>query len=101
MAEQKIQSKILNTLKEKGAYTVKVMAANRNGVPDILACYKGRFVAIEVKDKYGRPTPLQVANIQQIRTAEGYAMVAWSVDEVLHLLQEIDDETLQTSNHSG
>lgn len=100
MAEQKIQSKILNMLKQHGAYAVKVMAANRNGIPDILACYKGRFIAIEVKDKYGRPTPLQIANIQQIRDANGTAIVAWSVDEVLHILQEIDNETLQASDNS-
>ena len=100
MAEQKIQASILSALKERGAYCVKVMAANRNGVPDIIACYKGQFVAIEVKDKYGRPTPLQQANIQQIRKADGWAIVAWSVDEALSVLEEID-ETLQTSSNSG
>lgn len=100
MAEQKIQASILNLMKERGAYCVKVMAANRNGVPDIIACYKGQFVAIEVKDKYGRPTELQQANIRQIRTALGYAIVAWSVEEVEHLLEEID-ETLRTSNYSS
>lgn len=99
MAEQKIQSKILNLMKERGAYCIKVMTANRNGVPDIIACYKGQFVAIEVKDKYGRPTELQQANIRQIRTAQGYAIVAWSTDEVEHLLGEID-ETLQASDNS-
>lgn len=91
MAEQKIQASILNLLKAKGAYTVKVMAANRNGVPDILACYKGRFIAIEVKDKGNKATPLQLANIEQIKEQGGYALVAYSPYQVELLLGEIDE----------
>lgn len=91
MAEQKIQADILNLLKAKGAYTVKVMAANRNGVPDILACYKGHFIAIEVKNKGNKATPLQLANIEQIKEQGGYAIVAYSTYQVELLLGEIDE----------
>lgn len=31
----------------------------RNGVPDIIGCYKGRFFAIEVKREGKKLTPLQ------------------------------------------
>lgn len=100
MVEQKIQAKILNTLKKR-AYCVKVMAANKNGVPDILACYKGRFVAIEVKTNTGRPTALQLANIDLIKENGGYAIIARSEEEVLELLERIDNETIQTPNNSS
>lgn len=101
MVEQKIQAKILGFLKSRGCYTVKVMAANRNGVPDIIGCYKGHFIAVEVKRPGNKPTELQQAHIDDINNKLGHAIVAYSVDEVETMLKEIDNETLLTSDHSG
>lgn len=101
MVEQKIQAKILGFLKSMGCYTVKVMAANRNGVPDILGCYKGHFIAVEVKRPGNKPTELQQAHIDGINQKQGYAIVAYSVDEVETMLKEIDNETLLTPDHSS
>lgn len=101
MVEQKIQAKILGFLKSMGCYTVKVMAANRNGVPDILGCYKGHFIAVEVKRPGNKPTELQQAHIDDINQKQGHAIVAYSVDEVETMLKEIDNETLLTSDHSS
>lgn len=50
MKEQDIQRKIIKYLESVGAYVVKVVASNKSGTPDILACYRGIFLAIEVKD---------------------------------------------------
>lgn len=47
----------------------------KNGVPDIVGCYKGRFFAIEVKREGGRPTPIQMRRIGEIKDASGYAFV--------------------------
>ncbi len=33
------------------------------GIPDILCCYKGRFLAFEVKSATGKPTKLQEVTI--------------------------------------
>ena len=68
------------------------MAANKRGVPDILAVISGRFVAIEVKAPGGKPSKLQLAQLKRIENAGGVAMVAESVDEVIAYLASADIE---------
>ena len=49
-----------------------------SGLPDIIGCYKGRFIGIEVKDPEGNhPTSeLQKKRIREIRQAGGIAFTA-------------------------
>ena len=94
-SEQAIQSDILKYLKSVGAYTIKVSAATKAGIPDIICCYKGRFIAIEVKRPEAKTnvSPLQVANITMIINAQGEAIVAWDKDMVKTFIDNIDKET--------
>ena len=91
MTEQAIQSKILVYLKSRGYYARKVVTSNHAGVPDILACVKGRFIGIEVKKAGEKPSVLQNHNIDLITMSGGIAFVAYSVDDVkkqLDILRE-------------
>ena len=49
MLEQAIQKKILKELKHLEIYAYKNITTNKKGVPDIICCYLGRFIAFEVK----------------------------------------------------
>nr|DAU64712.1 MAG TPA: Nuclease [Bacteriophage sp.] len=50
----------------------------KNGVPDILACINGYFVAIEVKAQNGKPSELQKYNVARINSmANGYAVILY------------------------
>ena len=93
-SEQAIQSDILKYLKSVGAYTIKVSAATKAGIPDIICCYKGRFIAIEVKRPEAKTnvSPLQVANISMIINAQGEAIVAWDKEMVKTFINNIDKE---------
>ena len=93
-SEQAIQSDILKYLKSVGAYTIKVSAATKAGIPDIICCYKGRFIAIEVKRPEAKTnvSPLQVANITMIINAQGEAIVAWDKEMVKTCINTIDKE---------
>ena len=93
-SEQAIQSDILKYLKSAGAYTIKVSAATKAGIPDIICCYKGRFIAIEVKrpETKNNVSPLQVANITMIINAQGEAIVAWDKEMVKTFIDNIDKE---------
>ena len=93
-SEQTIQSEILKYLKSVGAYTIKVFAATKSGIPDIICCYKGRFIAIEVKrpETKTNVSPLQVANITMIINAQGEAIVAWDKEMVKTFIDNIDKE---------
>lgn len=86
--EAKIQKSILNYLR-KECYVFKVIVANRGGVPDIICCIDGQFVAFEVKALGNSATPLQSYNIDEIRKNGGIAYVVRSVDEVQTILSEI------------
>lgn len=49
-----------------------------SGVPDIVACVEGKFIAVECKADGNKPTALQLKNLRDIAAAGGYAFV---VDE--------------------
>jgi hypothetical protein len=56
------------------------------GIPDIIVCYRGRFIAFEVKTKNNQPTVLQKTTIRKILQAGGYALVVRSVEEVAQVI---------------
>ena len=82
MLEQQIQAKIIKELKKRGCYVVKVITASTSGVPDILACCKGKFYGIEVKRPGNKPSALQIANMGMIVKAGGISFVAYSVEDL-------------------
>ena len=90
MKEQDIQKKIIAYLEELGAYVVKVVSATKAGVPDLLVCYEGKFIAIEVKKPETRNnvSALQSYNLSKIENAGGYSLVAWSVEMVKEFLED-------------
>lgn len=79
-SEKQFENKIKKYLKDHGAYFLKYWAGaqfTKSGVPDILACVNGYFVGIEAKAQNGKPSELQLYNIQQIRKAGGFAYVVY------------------------
>jgi len=87
MLEKILQKKILNYLKAENIYAVKVVAANKAGVPDILACVDGKFVALEVKAN-SKLSILQANNLKAIELAGGLAAVVKSVDDVMSIVKQ-------------
>lgn len=69
----------------------------KSGVPDIVACVGGTFFGIEVKAdmKKNPPTALQMKNLEQIRGADGAALVvdANNVEELRTMLELVLKET--------
>jgi len=85
MKESIIQAKIIKYLeKDLSCYIVKVIKATKSGIPDLLICYDGRFIGIEVKTPSTREntSPLQRVNIDLIHKSGGIAFVACSVEDV-------------------
>ena len=60
------------------------------GIPDIIVCYHGRFIALEAKVGKNVPTKLQSVTIEQIRKAGGTAAVVRSVEDVKVALAETE-----------
>ncbi len=62
------------------------------GIPDIICCYRGKFIAFEVKTAYGKTTALQDATINKIHKTGGTAAVVRSVLDVRAIMEAITDE---------
>jgi len=60
------------------------------GLPDIVCCIAGRFVAFEVKAAGGKLTELQEDTLCRIRDAGGVAHMVRSLDEVKSILQNLE-----------
>jgi len=59
----------------------------RHGVPDLLVCYNGQFIALEVKrPQLGKLTDNQKQELAKISAAGGLAAVVTSVEDVKRLL---------------
>ena len=63
-----------------------------SGVPDIICCYKGRFLGLEVKLPNGKLTELQKRAIEKINRAGGIACRVESVDDVKAVIARVDLE---------
>ena len=59
------------------------------GLPDIICCYRGRFVALEVKTTSGKLTKLQENTIQRIKAAKGQAFKVTSVEDVKEVFRHL------------
>ena len=91
--EAKVKKKVVDVLKKNGAYYFFPATGGygRSGVPDIVSCYRGVFVAIECKAGTNKPTPLQEAEMGKIKQAQGFVLVVNedNIDDVATLLRDI------------
>ena len=63
-----------------------------SGVPDIICCYKGRFLGLEAKLPGGKLTELQKRALDKINRAGGIARRVESVDDVRAVIKLADEE---------
>lgn len=69
---------LLVQLRDAGGHWFKIVAPDRGGdvgIPDILGCYDGRFVSIEVKQPGESPSPRQKLVLGRIERSGGIAEV--------------------------
>lgn len=60
-----------------------------NGTSDILGVTNsGRFVALEVKNERGRPSPEQIVFIKRVQSCGALAAIVRSVDQTAQAFQE-------------
>lgn len=84
--EARLVKQIQKYLEAKGAVFFKIHGGDSPfqevGIPDLVGCYKGRFWAIEVKAPGGKPSRIQVHQLERIHKAGGVALVVESLQEV-------------------
>ena len=94
MRESNLARSILRALQQRGGFWFKVHGhpGQRRGIPDIIGCYKGRFIGLELKvpDRRGRVTELQKQVLEEISQAGGIGQVVTSKEEALQVLDDVD-----------
>lgn len=92
--EGKVKAAIIKLLKAEPRCWYFMPVSNgmgTTGIPDIIACVDGRFLAIEVKapGKLRNTTPLQRMQLDRIALSMGIAMVADNAADVADMLEDI------------
>lgn len=89
--ESAFQRDAILEIEKMGGYVIKihVSAYQSQGEPDLICCYKGRFVAFELKVKGNKPSALQLEKIEDIKRAGGIALPVYSINEIKETLYEI------------
>jgi hypothetical protein len=99
--EGKLVAATRRYLQSRGARAFKIQGGADSfqeiGIPDILCCYKGRFIGLEAKMPGNVPSAKQAAVLDEIAEADGYAIVFTTVEEVSGLLAKIDKEVARGS----
>ena len=75
--EAKVKKRVKAILDELEVYHFSPMqnGMGRAGIPDIVACYCGKFIGIECKAGDNKPTALQERELNRILEAGGEAYV--------------------------
>lgn len=75
--EAKVKDEVVKILKKNGVYYFFPATGGygRSGIPDIISCYMGIFIAIECKANGNKPTALQLRELAAIDMAGGIALV--------------------------
>lgn len=96
MRESNLSRSILKALHRRGGFWFKVHGhpGQRRGIPDIIGCYKGRFIGLELKvpGRRDRVTELQKQVLEEVSKAGGIGQVVTSKEEALQVLDEVDPE---------
>jgi Holliday junction resolvase len=93
MLEKEIIAAIMRHLKTvPGCFCWKQHGGQygRSGLPDVICCINGRFVAFEVKTASGKLTKLQEITLQRINDANGKAYKVTSLQEVKEIIQNLN-----------
>lgn len=59
------------------------------GIPDVICCLHGNFLAFEAKVPGNKPTKLQESTIRRINESGGVARVVYTMDEVRETVEAV------------
>ena len=93
MKESDLSKKQALLIRQRGGWARKIAGGpTQAGLPDVIGCYRGRFLGIETKmpGKERTLTELQKKTLSSMGSAGGIAVVATTVGQVRAVLDAID-----------
>lgn len=105
MTEKQLQSKVMKFLKSQpNTWFFKVWGGGyqKSGIPDIICCVNGYFIALELKSVTGKPTALQQMNIRKINAAGGIGVILYpsGFKDFKNLVREVNSCSIPTAELS-
>lgn len=99
--EHAVKAAVKKELDKAGVYYFMPPANGygRAGIPDIICCVNGHFLAIECKAGKGKTTALQERELEKIRTAGGHTLVIYDDPADFRMLGHITECLKQRSHH--
>jgi Holliday junction resolvase len=106
-SEHEIQGAIIDLIRVRGGVVTRVNSGSMiaksgdrayrvqladKGTSDVIALYKGVYLAIEVKGANGKPTPEQIAFLESVARAGGVGLLAYDSEFVDQILCNIDSQ---------
>lgn len=94
MKEAQFSREVTQYLESKGAIVNNQTGSmfSKVGVSDLLVCYKGYFIALELKTGNYQPDPLQISYLQKVRDAGGFGLILRdNIQELMVLLSCIEN----------
>jgi hypothetical protein len=90
--ESKLGDKVKTAFEKEfpGIYLVKIHGGpyQESGIPDMVGCYQGRFIGIELKIEGNVPTEKQKDHLRRIEISGGIQGVAYSVAEAVQFVKK-------------
>lgn len=83
----KLVSESLQYLDE--CVVIRQNAVHKSGIPDLVVCYMGIFVGIELKDNTGVQSKIQKEWERKIKAAKGIYILADNVEPIIRVLKSI------------
>jgi Holliday junction resolvase len=87
----KLLAEICAYLAAQGCWYVRTNSHGygRRGIPDVVACVNGQFLAIEAKVPPDKASTWQEREIQSIHRAGGSAVVAYNIKTVEAIVEQL------------
>ena len=102
--EGKLKARVTTLLRKRGIwyYCPQMTGRGRNGIPDVLICHHGSFIAMELKVKGNNLTVLQMREFDAIEKSGGTPLIIRedTVDKVGGLLDAVDISAARTNRAS-
>jgi len=89
--EGRLVTRIKKWIESKGGVVYNIHGGDNfqeMGIPDLLCCFHGMFVGIEVKQPGEKPSKAQLYQLDKIRRAGGIAVVIDDIDDLKLALME-------------
>lgn len=93
MKETRLQQRIQKLIKRRGGYVNKNHGSmiSEPGIADLTVCYRGIYLALEVKEGDNTPSAEQGIHARNVWKAGGICAVTWTIEEAETVLNILDD----------